>query len=605
MIKLSDYVMQFIARQGVQDVFMLPGGGCMHLVESLGSNPNLRFICNLHEQACAIAADAYAQYTNKLGVALVTTGPGGTNAITGVAGAWLDSTPMLVVSGQVKRPDLCTGKGVRQMGFQEIQIVNLVQAITKYAAVVMEPEAIRYHLEKAVFLARGGRPGPVWLDIPLDVQSAMVDEDCLQGFDPLDEGIEASLAPADLAASVSCICKALQAAKRPIILVGNGVRLADGLHEFEQAVRALQIPVLLTWKGLDFLPDDDPLYVGRPGAIGQRGANFAVQNADYVLVLGARLDHGQLGYSHANFARGALLAMVDVDAAEIAKMTRPLHQPIACDARLFLRELLDQLQSTPPADHSAWLSRCKDWQQRYPVITAENWARTEAVDLYALMEAISDAMAPTDMLIPGSSGQCSELTMQAFKAKRGQRVFNSQGLGPMGFGLPAAIGGCVASGGRRTVCIDGDGGLQMNIQELEVLHRLGLPVKLFVLNNQGYGSIRGSQNNYFKGHYVASDDSSGLTLPDICAVATAYGLPTCRLTSNDGMRAKVAEILSQPGPFVCDVVVPKDQPTSPKLSSYQRRDGSMASKPLEDLWPFLDREEFRANMTVPPLEEEP
>ncbi len=602
-MKLSDYVMQFVADQGVSHVFMLPGGGCMHLVESLGSQPRLKFVCNLHEQASAIAADAYAQCTGRLGAALVTTGPGGTNAITGLAGAWLDSTPVLVLSGQVKRADLATGKGIRQMGFQEIPIIDLVKPITKYAAIVMDPQTIRYHLEKAVHLALTGRPGPVWIDIPLDVQAALIDERALAGFDPAAEGLAPAAATPALKEQVRRALEILNASERPAILAGNGVRLASAIPEFTAAARALNIPVLLTWKALDFLADDDPLFAGRPGAIGQRAANFTQQNADALLVIGARLDHGQTGYNHPNFARGAKKIMVDVDAAEIAKMEMPVAEPVAADARLFLAELLDQLRTARAADHAPWLARVRAWQRQYPVITAEHWTRTDAVDLYALMQSISEAMTADDQLIPGSSGQCSELTMQAFQVKLGQRVFNTEGLGPMGFGLPAAIGGCIAAGNRRTVCIDGDGGFQMNIQELELLHRFQLPVKIFVLNNQGYGSIRGSQNNYFGGHYVASDPSSGLTLPDTCKVAAAYGLPTCRLSSNSGLREKVREILAAPGPFVCDVVVPKDQPTSPKLSSYQRKDGSMASKPLEDLWPFLDRDEFAANMIIPPLPE--
>jgi len=284
-------------------------------------------------------------------------------------------------------------------------------------------------------------------------------------------------------------------------------------------------------------------------------------------------------------------------------MEMPIAEKIAVDAKFFLNELLRQLETIRLVDHAAWRARAAEWQRRYPVVTEAHWQRADAVDLYALIDAISDAMTPEDQLIPGSSGQCSELTMQAFKVKLGQRVFNTQGLGPMGFGLPAAIGGCLAANGRRTVCVDGDGGFQMNIQELELLGRFQLPVKIFVLNNQGYGSIRSSQNNYFKGHYVASDPGSGLTLPDTCRIAEAYRLPTSRLASNAGLREKVREILAAPGPFVCNVVVPKDQPTSPRLSSYQRKDGSMASKPLEDLWPFLDRDEFAANMLIPPLPE--
>ncbi len=596
--------MDFVAAQGVRHVFMLPGGGAMHLNDALGRHPALKYTCNLHEQACTIAADAYAQYTGNLAVAMVTTGPGGTNAITGVAGSWLDSIPVMVISGQVKRPDLATGRGIRQMGFQELPITDLVKPITKYAVVVTDPADIRYHLEKAVWLALSGRPGPVWLDIPLDVQAAEIAPEKLRGFLPETEGLNSKLHAEGIKAKVKHIIALLNQAERPAILAGNGVRLAGALAEFEKAVRILDIPVLLTWKALDFLAEDDPLYAGRPGAIGQRAANFTQQNADFLLILGARLDHGQTGYNHANFARGAKKVMVDVDAAEIAKMDFQIAEAVTTDAKYFLHALLRHAAAFKPAgDRTAWKQRIRDWQQRYPVISPANWQRQDAVDLYALMDAVSAAMGCDDLLIPGSSGQCSELTMQAFKVKKGQRVFNTEGLGPMGFGLPAAIGGCIASGGRRTVCIDGDGGFQMNIQELETLHRLGLPLKVFVLNNQGYGSIRNTQRNYFDSRYVASDASSGLTLPDTCKIAAAYGLPTSRLETNSGLRERVNEILAAPGPYVCDVRVPKDQPTEPKLSSFRRPDGSMASRPLEDLHPFLDRAEFHANMIIPPLKE--
>ena len=333
MIKLSDYVMQFVAGLGVRHVFMLPGGGAMHLNDSLGRNKNLIYICNLHEQACAIAADAYSQYTNNLGVALVTTGPGGTNTITGVAAAWLDSTPVLFLSGQVKRPDMIGDRGVRQVGFQEIDIVSLVRPITKYAVTVMEPSSIRYHLEKAVFLAKHGRPGPVWIDIPLDVQAAMIEENDLQAF-------EASEMPQNtegeaLADKVSRAIELLNKAERPVILAGNGIRLSNALEEFTRLIERLGIPVLTTWKAADFLPEDHPLYAGRPGAVGQRGANFTQQNADWLLIIGARLDLGQTAYTHANFARGAVKIMVDIDAAEIHKMQMKIDVPVISDAGEF------------------------------------------------------------------------------------------------------------------------------------------------------------------------------------------------------------------------------------------------------------------------------
>lgn len=598
---LSDYVIRLIADQGVRHIFMLPGGGCMYLVDALGRNRDVQFICNLHEQASAVAADAYAQYTNNLGVALVTTGPGGTNTVTGVAAAWLDSIPCLFLSGQVKRADSAVPRGVRQMGFQEIQIVGVVQSITKYAVTVTEPDSIRYHLEKAVHLARSGRPGPVWLDIPLDVQSADIDEARLRGFDPAAE--QAPAHPEILRRQVTETIHRLNASERPVLLAGNGIRLAKGEREFHRLIERLRIPVLTTWKAIDFLPEFHPLYAGRPGAVGQRGANFTQQNADCLLMIGARMDFGQTGYNHANLARAAAKIMVDIDPSEIGKMATRIDVPVCADAKAFLQELLDRADELAARDRSDWLARCKDWQARYPVIQPEHWSDEGYVNLYALIDVLSDEMSEEDLLIPGSSGACSEATMQAFRVREGMRIFNSEGLGPMGFGIAAGIGGCVASGGRRTVCVDGDGGFHMNSQELEVARRLNLPVKFFVLNNQGYGSIRATQRNYFSGRFVASDASSGLTLPDICRIGRSYGIPSTSIKTHRELRRKVRSILRSPGPSVCDVRVSPEQMTAPRLSSMQRADGSIVSKPLEDLWPFLDRREFLSNMLIPPLDE--
>jgi acetolactate synthase-1/2/3 large subunit len=601
MIKLSDYVIQFVVNLGVKHIFLLPGGGCMHLIDSVGRNPDLQFICNLHEQTCAIAADAYGQYTNKLGVALVTTGPGGTNTITGLAAAWLDSTPCLFISGQVKRADLAAPHEVRQMGFQEINIVKLVSPITKYAVMVTEPNEIRYHLEKATYLARTGRPGPVWVDIPLDVQATMIEEEELARFDPHE--VETPADPAALQHQVSATIDLLNRSDRPVILAGNGIRLAKGQTEFLRLIELLKIPILTTWKAIDFVPETHELFAGRPGIVGQRGANFVQQNADCFLAIGARLDYGQIGYSHSVFARAAKKIMVDIDPAEIRKMMTPIDVPIHADAKAFLEEFLRQAVKLADKDRSAWLKRCKEWQARYPVVLPEYWQDKNYVNQYVLIDVLADEMSDGDLLIPGSSGACCEATMQAFRMKEGIRSFYTPGLGAMGFGVPASIGGCIASGGRRTVCIDGDGGFHMNCRELEVVRRLNLPIKFFVLNNQGYGSIRATQRNYFEGHYVASDAKSGLTLPDTIRVAQAYGIPTRKLLNHTDLRQRVKEVLATEGPVVCDVMVPPDQATAPRLSSAQRADGSMISKPLEDLWPFLDRQEFLANMIIPPLEE--
>ncbi len=597
MVKVSEYIMDFIAQKGVRHIFMLPGGGAMHLNDSLGRNKKLTYICNLHEQACAIAADAYSQYTNDLGVALVTTGPGGTNTITGVAGAWLDSTPVLFISGQVKRPDMIGERGVRQMGFQEIDIVSVVRPITKYAVTVMEPSSISYHLEKAVYLAKHGRPGPVWIDVPLDVQAAMIEEIDLKSFDA-SEVLQNTEGEA-LVDQVSRAIELLNQAERPVILAGNGIRLSHALGDFFRLINALNIPVLTTWKAADFLPEDHPLYAGRPGAVGQRGANFTQQNADWLLIIGARLDLGQTAYSHSNFGRGARKIMVDIDATEIHKMQMKIDVPVISDAGDFLREFKSQLSKIEKKDPSKWLRRCKEWQARYPVVLPEYWDCRGFVNDYVLIDILSEELSGNDLLIPGSSGACSERTMQAIRVKEGLRIFNSQGIGSMGFGIPAAIGGCIASDGKRTVCIEGDGGFAMNIQELETVKRLGLPIKFFVLNNGGYGSIQMTQKNYFAGNYVASARSSGLTLPDVVAVSKSFGIPAATIADQARIRERVQEILETEGPVVCNVIVSPEQVTAPRVSSRQLKEGSMVSMPMEDMWPFLEKEEFIANMLTP------
>jgi acetolactate synthase I/II/III large subunit len=597
MVKVSDYIFDFVARTGVRHVFMLPGGGAMHLNDSLGRNKELSYVCNLHEQACAIAADAYSQYTNNLGVALVTTGPGGTNAITGVAGAWLDSTPVLFISGQVKRNDMTGNRGVRQMGFQEIDIVSLVRPITKYAVTVMDPSSIAYHLEKAVYLARHGRPSPVWIDVPLDVQAAMIDESSLQGFDASE--LPQIADGKDLPEKVSRAVDLFNQAERPVILAGNGIRLSNGLEEFLRLIGELHIPVLTTWKAADFLPEDHPLYAGRPGAVGQRGANFTQQNADWLLMIGARMDLGQTAYTHANFARHARKIMVDIDGAEIQKMQMKIDVQVISDARAFLREFHRQAARVEDKDRLPWLKKCKEWQAKYPVALPEYWNDRGFVNDYVLMDVLSEELSGDDLLIPGSSGACSERTLQGFRIKQGQRIFNSQGFGSMGFGLPAAIGGCLASGKRRTVCIEGDGGFVMNIQELETVKRLALPIKIFILNNGGYGSIQATQKNYFGGRYVASTFSSGLSLPDVAAVSRAFGIPSERIADHAHIAEKVRQILKQEGPVACEVIVSPDQATAPRVSSRKLADGSMASMPMEDMWPPLDREELTANMLIP------
>lgn len=582
--------MEFIANVGVKHIFMLPGGGCMHLVDSLGSNKHLKYTCNLHEQACAIAAEAYGQYTNSLGVALVTTGPGGTNTLTGVAGGWIDSTPMLIISGQAKREDMLTGRGVRQMGIQEVDIISMVSPITKYAVTVTEPEKIKYHLQKALYEATSGRKGPVWIDIPLDVQGVMIDEANLESFCPPED-----TATTSLTADINNIVDLLVSSKRPVVLAGNGIRLSGAMDTFLTLIEKLQIPTLTTWKMTDSLPEDHPCYCGRPGIVGQRGANFIQQNADCLLILGARLDLCQTGFNHPNFAKNAKKVIVDIDPNEIDKLDMDFALRITGNVGEVISDLVSKA-SNYTFDFSGWLARSKELYEKYPVILPEYKSGEGLVNTYFLIDVLSDLLKANDLIVPGSSGACAELTQQAFRIKEGQRMLNTPGLGAMGFGLSAAIGACIASGGKETIGIVGDGGVQMNIQELQTIKRLELPIKMFILNNNGYGSIYAMQKNRFDGNLVACEPSSGLTLPDICKLSDSYGLQNTRIENQTDLFSKVEEVLNFSGPVICDVMVDPEIATAPRLSSEVLPDGRIVSKPMEDLFPFLNRDEFNRIM---------
>ncbi|HTX70535.1 MAG TPA: thiamine pyrophosphate-binding protein [Thermoleophilia bacterium] len=596
-VRVSDYVVRFLEQQGVQHVFMLVGGAAMHLNDAVGSAGTLRYVCDLHEQACAIAAEAYAKYDNRLGVVVVTAGPGGTNAITGVAGAWLDSTPLLVLSGQVKRADLKGDSGVRNRGPQELDLPAIVQGITKYAVTVQDPRAIRYHLEKACHLAMNGRPGPVWLELPLDVQAAQIDPDDLEGYEA--EPDPPATNASDLDHLVAQTLDLLEAAERPFLLFGNGVRLAGAVPDARRLVDALPAPFGLTWPALDFIEDAHPGLVGRPGSMAPRAPNFALQNADVLVTVGARMDLVCTAFAPDRLARGATKVMVDVDAAEIAKLEPFIDVAIAADAGDFLRALLRRLSGRAMPSYARWRARCDAWRAAYPMPSTESPA-AGPVSMYSFTRALCEQLPEGALVVPASSGNAVETFLLAYRAKRDQRVFLTTGLGAMGFGLPAGIGACIASGRRPTVCLEGDGGFQMNVQELEVVARLGLPLKFFVVENGGYGSIVSAQSAYF-GRLVGATPESGLTLPSTLALAEAYGLPTDQIDDQRDVEKGISRVLATPGPCVCRVTALRDEPRQPRVASFQKPDGSMASRPLEDMFPFLPRDEFLANMIVPPV----
>jgi acetolactate synthase-1/2/3 large subunit len=597
-MKLSDYLIDRLVSAGIKQVFMLPGGGAMHLNDSLGKRrAQIAFIPLLHEQAVSIAAEAAAKATNEIGVAMVTSGPAGTNAVTGCAGAWLDSMPCLFLSGQVKRPDLKGDSGLRQLGSQEVDIVGIVSPITKYAVTVTDPASIRFHLEKALYLAKSGRPGPVWIDVPLDVQAYPVEPARLEGFTAPSEPMFG-----DTTAATAEVIRMLRAAERPVIVAGNGIRVAGALVEFREAVERIGAPILTTWLAMDLLPEESPFFGGRPGAIAPRGANFTLQNADLMIVIGSRLDMAFTAYAHEKLARAALKVMVDVDPAEITKMKTKIHLPIRQDARVFLQDLLAQLQGVQLPSYTHWLARVQEWKQKYPLVQPEHRNVPDKVSVYQFSDVLSGLLSEGDLIVSGSSGTAVELFLLAYRVKERQRVFHTRGLGAMGFAIPAAIGACVAAGRPHTICVDGDGGFQMNIQELATVVKLRLPIKFFVINNDGYASIRSSQNGYFK-QLVAADGASGLGLPDLQKVAAGFDVPSMRIENQKNLAADLRAVLEREGPFICEIMALPDEQRIPRVTSVQRPDGSMVSKPLEDLFPFLDREEFRSNMLIPPLEE--
>lgn len=587
MVKLSDYVFRFLESKGIRQAFILPGGGAMHLDDSIGKS-GIEYVCCLHEQAAAIAAEAYAQHTNTPGFVLVTSGPGATNAITGVTAGWIDSTPMIIISGQSKRADLVGDKGVRQIGSQEVQIVPMITPITKYAVQVLEPTEIRYHLERAYYEAVSGRPGPVWLDIPLDVQAVMLDEETLKGYVPQTQET------ADIADKAGQVLELLKKSEKPLFLAGNGIKLAGGTETLYRFLAISGLPVQTTWKTIDLFGEDEAAYVGHPGIMGDRGANLILQEADLILSVGCRLDTSVTAFNDKNFGKNAKKIIVDIDENEIKRMEVDKEIAIACDAKAFLQELLSRIENDKDVfagnrnTWQQWIKYGKELRAKYPVVTREHAEAKGYVSAYYFIDRLCALLREDDVIVPESSGGAGEITYQAFRIKKGQKMKNAAGLGSMGFGLPYAIGSCIANDRRRTILINGDGAFQLNIQELETLHRLGLPVKIFVWNNDGYASIRSMQRNNFEGRYVASDRESGLTMPNLCNVAEAYGFKTYQIYDNGELDAMLPEIMQDDAPLFCELMVLPEETVSPRVKAIVGENGKMMSGPLEKMWPYLE-----------------
>jgi acetolactate synthase-1/2/3 large subunit len=600
MIRLADYVAQALARHGCTQVFMVTGGMAMHLNDAIGRCAELSYVCCHHEQACAMAADGYARIAGRPAVVHVTGGPGGINALNGVFGAFTDSIPMLVISGQAKRETCLSSYDLphlRQLGDQEIEIVPMVRGITKYAVLVRDPQTIRYHLERAIHLATHGRPGPCWLDIPIDVQAAQIDESTLAPYDPAEDATPSD--PAALAKIAGEILDRLARAERPVILAGSGVRRVGIIELFECVVDRLGVPVTAAWTAPDVIPTDHPLYAGRPGTLGDRAGNFAVQNADLVLVLGSRLNIRQVSYNWENFAKNAFKIQVDIDPAELAKPTVKPDLGVCTDLLFFLSEMKRQIETRrfDATKYHGWVDWCRARVARYPVVTAK-MREGAALNPYVFLDALIRQLGPGDIIACGDGAACV-VPFQVGHIQRGMRLFCNSGSASMGFDLPASVGAAVAGGGRRVVCLAGDGSVQFNIQELETIQFHRLPIKIFVINNGGYLSIRMTQGGFFQGNFVGEGRRSGVSFPDYTRVAAAYGLPAMRIDSRD-FDGPLAKFLDMPGPALCEVVVDPAQEFEPKLSSRALPDGKMVSSSLEDMAPFLSREELAENMIVPP-----
>lgn len=618
-MRVADYIALRLARHGITELFMVTGGGAMHLNDAFGRCPDINVVCFHHEQAAAIAAESYFRRCGCLAAVNVTTGPGGINALNGVFGAYTDSLGMVVISGQVKRQTLARNHNpaLRQLGDQEVDIVSMVRPIVKYATVLQDPAKVREVMDKALYLAENGRPGPVWVDVPVDVQSALIDPEALHGFDPalgmttLRESLlgDPDLTPNTLAelgrlpapvpqTALDEILRRIANAKRPVLFVGSGVRIAGMERHFLALSERLGIPVVSAFNAHDLLANDHPCYAGRTGTIGDRAGNFAAQNADVLLVLGCRLNIRQISYNWDSFARFAWKAMVEIDPAELAKPTIKIDFPVLADLKDFIPQLLACLEGhRPPLAHQDFLAWCRSRVQRYPVVLPEYWKVESPVNPYCFVDRLFSQLGPDDVVVTGDGTACV-VTFHASTLKQGQRLYSNSGCASMGYDLPAALGAYYAGDGGRVVCLAGDGSIMMNLQELQTIAGLGLPVKIFVLNNDGYHSIRQTQNAFFPGNEVGVGPNSGVSFPDFVKLATAFGIPAFRCERHDALDGTIKEALAGNGPTVCEIMLELGQTFSPKLSSRKLADGSMVTSPLEDMAPFLSREELAGNMLV-------
>ncbi len=595
-MRVADYIADYVYRQGVKDVFMVSGGGLMFLTDGIACHSKLHAVCNHHEQASAMAAVSYAKYTGGLGVAYLTTGCGGTNAVTGVLDAWQDNVPCLFISGQCKRKETVRNSGLplRQFGVQEADIISIVQSITKYAVMVNEPHDIAYHLDKAVYLAKNGRPGPVWLDIPMDVQGAVIDMAALRRFS---ESEIVSDFKTDLSnEEFEVLAKLLSESRRPVIIAGQGIRLSGAIPAFRKFLKKHPVPVVASRLGIDLLPGAHPLFTGRIGNKGDRAGNFAVQNSDLVLAVGSRLSVSSTGHEYASFARAAKIVVIDIDAVEHRKKTVRIDRFVNADAKRFF----ERMDAIPPLQLKDWIGKCKYWKAKWPVCLPEFARSRKAINLYYFTDRLSGKLKD-DSVVVSDAGSAFYVVSQGIQLKKKQRYITSGAQAEMGYTLPACVGISIAGKRREVIGVTGDGSFQMNIQELQTMIHHKLPVKLFVWNNSGYLSIRATQEKFFKGRFIGTHRESGVSFPSLKKVATAYGVTYFKVSDSRKLDEVLEKVMKEDGVVLCEVTCFPDQEIIPTVSSARQSDGSMLSKPLEDMYPFLNRKEFAEEMIIDPL----
>ncbi len=592
MIRVADYITKFIYDLGIKHIFLVTGGGAMHLNDAIAKNQELKYICCHHEQAVAMAADAYSRITENFGVGCVTSGPGATNAITGIINAWQDSTSCMIISGQSKKKETIGAsgiKGLRQFGALEVDIISMINSITKYSAMITEPEKIRYHLEKAVYTAKTGRPGPVWLDIPLDIQGALIDPTKLEEFIAPKQKIW------DTKEKIDTLVKLIKKSKRPLIIAGAGIRHARAIPELMHFIEKFKIPIVTALLGRDIIEQEHPLFIGMPGTKGVRSANFAVQKADLLICIGTSLKVPLIGYEYELFAPNATKVVIDIDVIEHQKPTIKIDLFIESDAKVFLEKLNKKCFEEGILSYEEWSTVCVNWKKKYPVFL-EEYKKEKEINMYYFIEVLSNKLKNDDIIIC-DAGFPYYAVSQGLKIKKSQRYVIPASLGTMGYNLPASIGASVAEGGRRVICITGDGSMQMNIQELQTIVHNKLPIKVFILNNQGYVSIKSAQERYF-GRLIGEGKETGVSCPDIIKIANAYGIKSLRISKTDELEYGIEQALKEDGPVICDVISSRNQEIRPLVMSEIRRDGTMVSKPLDDMYPFLDRKTYLEETNV-------